>query len=68
MKTKNFYFSIEGHNVVDFVEAYSFVDAKARAFKEYSHVWNKLRWHDTTNPIPEEDTSDLQQRCARLFF
>lgn len=68
MNTKRYYFEIREANVFDFVDAYSFFDAKARAFKEYSHLWNKIQWHDTTDPVPTEDTSELQERCARLFF
>jgi len=68
MNTKKFYFEIRGHNVIDYVDAYSFVDAKARVFNEYSQFWNRIIWHDTTDPEPTEDTTELQERCARLFF
>jgi hypothetical protein len=68
MNTKKFYFEIRGHNVIDYVDAYSFVDAKARVFNEYSQFWNQIIWHDTTDPEPTQDTTELQERCARLFF
>jgi hypothetical protein len=68
MKTKRYYFEIKDCNVIDYVEAYSFVDAKARLFKEYSHAWNRVIWFDTTDPEPDVDTTELQEKCARLFF
>jgi hypothetical protein len=37
-------------------------------FNEYSQFWNQIIWHDTTDPEPTEDTTELQERCARLFF
>ena len=67
MKTKRFYFQILSCNVIDYVDAYSFVDAKARLFNEYCHKWNEVTWFDTTDPEPDVDTSELQQRCAQLF-
>lgn len=68
MDTKKFYFQIPSHNIRDYVEAYSFVDAKARAFKEYSEFWSEIKWEDTSNPITDVDTTALKEKCARLFF
>ena len=68
MNTKKFYYTIPSHNIRDYVEAYSHVDAKARAYKEYSELWNEIIWEDTSYPNSDVDTSEIKERCARLFF
>ena len=61
MKTKDFYVHISNTGVRDFVTAYSFVDAKARVWRQYPDDQDRIVWEDTTDPIPDAPT-------ARLFF
>jgi hypothetical protein len=46
MKTKDFYFHISNTGVRDFVTAYSFVDAKARAWRMYPDDQERIVWED----------------------
>lgn len=62
MTKQRFYFEIPQANVIDFVEAYSFTDAKAIAFNDYSHCWNQLIWHEI------EHKQEASEQCTRLFF
>ena len=62
MQTKHFYFRIPSKSVRDYVEAFSFNDAKARVWRTYSEYMDEIIWEDTTNPPP------VEEKCARLFF
>ena len=62
MKTKDYYFHISNTGVRDFVTAYSFVDAKARAWRQYPDDMDRIVWEDTSNPIPDEPV------LSRVFF
>jgi hypothetical protein len=55
------YFHISNTGVRDFVTAYSFVDAKARAWRMYPDDQERIVWEDNTDPVPDAPT-------ARLFF
>jgi hypothetical protein len=70
MNTKRYYFQIKSANILDYVEALSFVDAKRRAAHEYMDAWNEIQWFDTSDPdpLPEQLSPEAQQECARLFF
>ena len=61
LKTKDYYFHISNTGVRDFVTAYSFVDAKARAWRMYPDDQERIVWEDNTDPVPDTPT-------ARLFF
>jgi hypothetical protein len=62
MKTKDFYFHISNTGVRDFVTAYSFVDAKARAWRMYPDDQERIVWEDTLTlsltPLPLASSSD----------
>lgn len=62
MKTKDFYFHLSNTGVRDFVTAYSFVDAKARVWRQYPQDYERVVWEDPTNPVPD------QPATSRLFF
>jgi len=53
MKTKDFYFHISNTGVRDFVTAYSFVDAQARAWRQYPDDINRIVWEDPADPVPD---------------
>ena len=53
MKTKDFYFHISNTGVRDFVTAYSFFDAQARAWRQYPDDTHRIVWEDPTNPVPD---------------
>jgi len=62
MKTKDFYFHLSNTGVRDFVTAYSFVDAKARVWRQYPQDYERVVWEDPTDPVPDEPAT------SRLFF
>ena len=62
MKTKDFYFQIPNSGIRDFVTAYSFVDAKARLWRQYPNYLDTVVWEDPTDPIPDEP------KLPRIYF
>ena len=62
MSKRRYYFRVPSRNITNFIEAYTFVDAKAIAFNNYSHVWQELEWLTKDEPINEPT------ECTRVFF
>jgi hypothetical protein len=46
MTERHYHFAIPQSNIIDFVTAVSFTDAKAKAFAEYGPWWNLIEWLD----------------------
>lgn len=62
MTKRRYYFQVPSRNITSFVEAYSFVDAKAIAFDKYAFCWREMEW--LTREAPQEEP----QECTRVFF
>jgi len=39
-----YYFQVKGSNIFECIWARSFVEAKQKAFYEYSSIWNQIEW------------------------
>ncbi len=46
MTERHYHFAIPQSNILDYVTAVSFTDAKAKAFAEYGPWWNLIEWLD----------------------
>jgi len=50
-----YYFQVKDSNIFECIWAKSFIEAKQKAFYEYSSVWNKIEWLE--NPVLSFKTS-----------
>jgi hypothetical protein len=63
MTERNYHFAIPQSNILDFVTAASFTDAKAKAFDEYGPWWNLIEWLDPDD-AHERGTEPVADRAG----